>query len=127
MPVGHIWKFDLEEYELRNFGMKFNFSKIRIEPVMLNFLAKTENLRNARSEQPIYNRGKVLEKSSGKFLFAISRYKPNASRAVLSWNRRRSDYKRRTDLFEVNQSEPSVERWTAGVSQWSNPKTLFSS
>ena len=127
MPVGHIWKFDLEEYELRNFGMKFNFSKIRIEPVMLNFLAKTENLRNARSEQPIYNRGKVLEKSSGKFLFAISRYKLNASRAVLSWDRRRSDYKRRTDLFEVNQSEPSVERWTAGVSQWSNPKTLFSS
>ena len=48
MPVGHIWKFDLEEYELRIFGRKFNFSKIRIEPVMLNFLAKTENLRNTR-------------------------------------------------------------------------------
>ena len=54
MPVGHIWNFDLEEYELRNFGRKFNFSKIRMEPVMLNFLAKTENLRNRRSEQPIY-------------------------------------------------------------------------
>ena len=51
---------------------------------MLNFLAKTENFRNRRSEQPIYNRGKVLEKSSGKLLFAISRYKINASRAVLS-------------------------------------------
>ena len=76
--------FDLEEYELRNFGRKFNFSKIPIEPVMLNFLAKTENLRNTRSKQPIYNRGKVLEKSSGKLLFAISRYKSNASRAVLS-------------------------------------------
>ena len=84
MPVGHIWKFDLEEHELRNFGRKFNFSKIRIEPVMLKFLAKTENLRNRRSEHPIYNRGKVLEKSSGKLLFAISRYKINASRAVLS-------------------------------------------
>ena len=48
MPVGHIWKFDLEEYELRNFGRKFSFSIIRIEPVMLNFLAKTENLRNRR-------------------------------------------------------------------------------
>ena len=34
VPVGHYWKFDLEEYELRNFGRKFNFSKIRIEPVM---------------------------------------------------------------------------------------------
>ena len=44
---------------------------------MLNFLAKTENLRNTRSKQPIYNRGKVLEKSSGKLLFAISRYKSN--------------------------------------------------
>ena len=65
MPVGRIWKFDLEEYELRNFGSKFNFSKIRMEPVMLNFLAKTKNLRNRRSEHPIYNRGKVLEKAAG--------------------------------------------------------------
>ena len=48
VPVGHIWKFDLEEYGQRNFGVKCNFSKIRIEPVMLNFLAKTENLRKTR-------------------------------------------------------------------------------
>ena len=41
------------------------FQKIRIEPVMLNFLAKTENLKNRRSNQPIYNRGKVLEKAAG--------------------------------------------------------------
>ena len=52
LPVGHIWKFDPEEFEQRNFGVKCNFSKIRIEPVMLNFLAKTENLRKTRSEQP---------------------------------------------------------------------------
>ena len=32
LPVGHIWKLDLEEYELRNFGMKFNFSKCNIRP-----------------------------------------------------------------------------------------------
>ena len=51
---------------------------------MLNFLAKTENLRNRRREHPIYNRWKVLEKSSGKLLFAISGYRINASRAVLS-------------------------------------------
>ena len=51
---------------------------------MLNFLPETENLRNRRSEHPIYNCGKVLEKSSGKLLFATSRYKINASRAVLS-------------------------------------------
>ena len=66
MPVRHIWKFDLEEDELRNFGRKFSFSKIRIEPVMLNFLAKTENLRKRRSEHPIYNRGKVLEKAASR-------------------------------------------------------------
>ena len=72
MPVGHIWKFDLEEYELRNFGRKFNFSKIRIEPVMLNFLAKCEKLRKTRSERPDNNRGKVVNLSSGKLLFAIS-------------------------------------------------------
>ena len=72
MPVGHIWKFDLEEYELRNFGRKFNISKTRIEPVMLNFLAKTENLRKTRSERPDNNRGKVVNLGSGKLLFAIS-------------------------------------------------------
>ena len=84
MPVVYIWKFDLEQYESRNFGRKFDFSKIRIEPVMLNFLAETKNLRNRKSEHPIYNRGKLIEKNSGKLLFAISRYKINASRAVLS-------------------------------------------
>ena len=72
MPVGHIWKFDLEEYELRKFGLKIIFSKFRIEPVMPNFLTKTENLRNRRSEQPINNRGKVVDLSSGKLLFAIA-------------------------------------------------------
>ena len=84
MPVGHIWKFVHEEYGQRNFGVKCNFSKIRIEPVMLNFFEKTENLINTRSEPPNYNRGKVVEKSSGKLLFAISRYISYASRAVLS-------------------------------------------
>ena len=84
VPVGHIRKFDLEQYEQRNFVVKSNFSKTRIEPVMLNFLATTANLRNARSEQPNYNRGKVVEKSSGKLLFAISSYK-NYTRVELSY------------------------------------------
>ena len=79
VPVGHIWNFDHEEYELRNFGVKRNFSKVLIGHVMLKFLATTENIRKIRSEQPIYNRGKVLE--------------------------------------------PSLERWTAVVSQWSSSKT----
>ena len=66
LPVGHIWKFDLEQYEQFNFGVKWNFSKNRIEPVMLNFLATTENLRNTRSEQPNYKRGKLIKKSRHK-------------------------------------------------------------
>ena len=44
MPVGHIGKFDLEEREIHGFGRKFDFSKIRMEPVMLSFLATTENI-----------------------------------------------------------------------------------
>ena len=42
---------------------------------MLNFLATTENLRNIRSDQSNYNRGKVVKKSNGNLLFAISRHK----------------------------------------------------
>ena len=41
---------------------------------MLSFLATTENLINIRSEQPNYKRGKMVKKSSGKLLLAISRY-----------------------------------------------------
>ena len=43
VPVGHIWKFDLEKTRTLNFGVKFDFSKIRMEPVMHDFLAITEN------------------------------------------------------------------------------------
>ena len=42
---------------------------------MLKFLATTENAKTIKSEEPIYNRGKVVEKSSGKLLFAISRHR----------------------------------------------------
>ena len=33
-----------------------------MEPVMLNFLATTKNIRKIISEHPIYNRGKVPKK-----------------------------------------------------------------
>ena len=46
-------------------GENLIFQKIRIKPVMLNFLAKTDNLKIGRSEHPIYNRGKVLKKTAG--------------------------------------------------------------
>ena len=44
VPVGHIWKFDLEQRKRYDFGVKWIFSKIRIEHVMLKFLATTENI-----------------------------------------------------------------------------------
>ena len=47
-------------------GENLIVQKIRIEPIMLNFFAKTENLKNRRSKYPIYNRGKVLKKAAGK-------------------------------------------------------------
>ena len=44
VPVGHIWKFDLERSKKHLIlGVKFNFSKIRMEPVMHDFLAITES------------------------------------------------------------------------------------
>ena len=45
MPVGHIWKFDLERTFTLDFGVKCNCSKTRIVQVMLKFLATTENIR----------------------------------------------------------------------------------
>ena len=51
VPVGHIWKFDLERSKKTlDFGVKFNFSKFRMEPVMHDFLARTENQKK-KSEQ----------------------------------------------------------------------------
>ena len=35
----------LRDANIRGFGVKFYFSKIRMEPVMLNFLATTENIK----------------------------------------------------------------------------------
>ena len=51
----------LRDMKIRDFGVKFLFSKFLMEPVMLSFLAPTENAKSEESERPIYNRGKVLE------------------------------------------------------------------
>ena len=72
VPVGHIWKFDLEKTFSLGFGMKGNFSKIRTEHTMLKFLATTEKTRKIGSEESNYNRSKVVRNSSEKLLFATS-------------------------------------------------------
>ena len=84
VPVSHIWKFDLEEYEIRGFGMKFNFSKIRIEPFMFSFLATTENIKNKITTTESQLREKD-RKSSGKLLFAISEIIIKTTRVELSY------------------------------------------
>ena len=61
MPVGHIWKFDLEQRLVLIFGWNDVFSKIIIESVMLKFLAISE-YEKVKSEEPNNNRGKVIQK-----------------------------------------------------------------
>ena len=67
VPVGHIWKFDLERSKKKtfNFGVKFNFSKFRMEPVMHDFLAITENQKKRSQNNRVTIAGKLLEKSVG--------------------------------------------------------------
>ena len=54
-----------------DFGVKCNFSKIRIEHAMLKFLATSAIITKIRSEDSNYNRRKVVKNSSMKLLFAI--------------------------------------------------------
>ena len=84
MPVGHIWKFDLKEHKTRNFGGKFNFSKFRMEPVMLNFLATTEKIRKKDQNIRFTIAGKYLKKQREIAIRNFQIQKQNASRAVLS-------------------------------------------
>ena len=74
---------------------------------MLKFLATTENEKILKSEEPIYNRGKVVKKASGNCYSQfpdIEIYQSNLVR-----NRRHSDYEQQRSELEVDQSEPSVE------------------
>ena len=45
-----------------DFGVKCNFSTIRIEQVIFKFLATTENIRKISSEDSNYNRGESSQK-----------------------------------------------------------------
>ena len=96
VPVGHIWKFDLEEHENTWFCNEVFFSKILMEPVMLSFLAKTENIKKKENDR-IDNCGKVTEKQR-KLLFAISKIIIKITRVELSYlDIGDSDYRRRSE------------------------------
>ena len=77
---------------------------------MHDFLAITENQKNKIRTIAEQSRESCQIKTSGKLLFAISII-VNKSRAVLSEIEDRVFP--REQLFELDQSEPSTERWTA--------------
>ena len=62
----------LRDTNIRDFGVKFYFSKIRMEPVMLSFLATTENIKRKMRTTKLTIAGKLSNIYSGKSLFAIS-------------------------------------------------------
>ena len=55
----------LRDSKIRNFRVKFLFSKFQMEPVMLSFLAPSENSKVKNQNDRIYNCGKILKKTAG--------------------------------------------------------------
>ena len=49
---------------------------------MLKFLATTENIKKIKSEEPNYNRGKVVETTAGNCYLQIPDIRLHESRAV---------------------------------------------
>ena len=65
---------------------------------MLKFLATTENIRNITSEEPIYNRGKVVEKKAAENCYSqFPDIRIHESRAVFETEDRAIANKRETD------------------------------
>ena len=54
----------LRDMKIRDFGVMFYFSKFRMEPVMLSFLATTENKVKNQNDR-ICNCGKIPKKTAG--------------------------------------------------------------
>ena len=57
---------------ISDFGVKFYFSNIRMEPVTLSFLATTENIKQEIRTTELTIAGELSNINSGKLLFAIS-------------------------------------------------------
>ena len=69
---------------------------------MLNFLATTENLRKIGSEQPNYNRGKVIKKTMLALRWIeenVTKYRESKTPTAESIHA--IDYNRRLELFET--------------------------
>ena len=83
MQVGQIWKFDLEKTFSLDFGVKSKFSNIRVEHVMLNFLATTENIRKIRLEDSNTIAAKWTKVAAGNCYSQFPIHNSNDGRAVL--------------------------------------------
>ena len=83
MPVGHICKFDLEKTFSLDFGVKCNFSKTRIELVMLKILATTEKQKNKIKRTRLQSRESSQKIAAGNCYSQFLIYHSNESRAVL--------------------------------------------
>ena len=84
MPVGLIWKFDLEKTFSLDLGLKGNFSKNRIDFVMLKFLATTEKTTKIRLEDSNYSREKKSKIAAGNCYSQFPIQNSYGSRAVVS-------------------------------------------
>ena len=81
MPVSHIWKFDFEQRKKHDLGVKWNFSKIRIEHV--KFLATTENIKKIIPEEPELQSRESSRKKRGNCYSQFPDIRLHESRAVL--------------------------------------------
>ena len=75
VPVGPNWKFELD------FGDDSDFSKIRIDPVMLKFLATTEGEKISKSQKSLFA---ILPESSMRVELSCSRQRTSIVPARVS-------------------------------------------
>ena len=67
VPVGHIWKFDLERHEYTWFSSEVLFFKISNEACHAQFSRDNWKHKIRNQNDRIYNCGKVLMKTAGNY------------------------------------------------------------
>ena len=79
------------------------------------------------SEETNYNCVKVVEKTAGNCFSQFPDIRLYESRAISFLTEDRVIASGEVSESVLNHGEPTVEKWTAEVSQWSSPKIHFSS
>ena len=106
-PVDHIWKFDLEEYEILSFGMSLVFQKFELS-LSCSVFSRQLKLSEIKGERPNRNCKKVTEKQQREIAIRNFRDYIKNTRVELSYLDIRDREITKED--QLNQSEPSVER-----------------